>query len=548
MSANPSPSTPTPLHRCGNALVLVTLLLYGAACSQPSDLYVERGLEPLGAVDLTSLDDETRSAIEAQQKAVEVLLADDSVSVRELAEGLGELAVRLGRSGYWEKARLSYANAATLEPEALRWKLGEIMMRGGAAIANNDWVGADSAYQEILQQDPGNLAAYRGLALARRETGDLAGAYDVVRAGLDVAPPEGEEYSASDLRERAALFVHLGDLEFTRGADEEGVAAFASSLQLDNRQAQLLPKIGDALVRLGRLEAALTQFERYLEVAPNDVAVRERYATALVNLGEMDRAVAEFERALELSAKDLGLALRYAAALEYLGRGEEAAAVRSRVRQEASEPEDRSQLALYDGDQKLRQSQPSDAEALFRRALELTPDSAAARLRLSRALGQQGRWDEAAEELQTILDANERNPEAQRALVMVLVLGKRYDRARSQLQAALQQYPRDLELALTQVRLLSTVPDPAVADPPLALAIAQRAYEAHQNESTLEALALALAANGYHDKAVEAQQVLIEGTQQKALAPLDEARLVTYQKKEAWIARVPEEILVDLGI
>jgi superkiller protein 3 len=556
-SKRANPSTLTAGTRPGSRpvpLLLWLLVLTLASCGPKPDPAVERGLVSLGTVELEGLTDADRSAITSQRAAVDGLLADKKSNPATLATALGDLGVLYRTSGRWEAARIAYGNAETLEPENEAWKVGRAMMAGAAAQSGGEWENADAAYREVVEADPDNLAAYRGLARGRRELGDLAGAYDVVNAALALAPSEGDSFSPEELQERVALLVQLGELEFTRGADEEGVAALTRALEIEPSQGALLVKIGDGLARMGRLEGAVGQYERYLELQPDDVSVREKYATALVNLGEGDAALAAFEAALASAPGDVGLAMRYAAALDYLDRADDATAVRERAREQATDAEGQAQLALHDGDAALARGQFSEAEALYRRAKQLTPESVVPSLRLARALGRQKRWDDAVAELDAVLAIAPRHLEARRGQIVFSVLGRRYDQARERLQGALKEYPRDAELALTQVRLLATVPDPEVADGALALAIAQRVYENQQSESTLEALALALAAAGNFEQAAQAQQALIDATQadqqnrHEGIQKLDQARLATYQKGEIWIARVPEEILVDLGI
>ena len=542
-------SRPIPRYRVG--VVLLGALLFVWSCGPATDPAVDRGLVSLGSVELSGLEEEVITAIQQQRQTVDELLADDAVEVAVLAESLADLAVLYGTSGFWDTARICYANAETLQPEEARWDLGEGMMRAAVGVAAGDWVAADEAYREVLEKDGTNLAAFRGLTMTRWETGDLSGAYEVVNAGLAVNPPEGEEFSESENFERSALFVQLGDLEFVRGSDEAGIAAMASSIQMNLDQVHLLPKIADALARLGRFEAAASQFEKYLEVNPEDPTALEKYATVLVNLGQGDKAVEAFERAVAAVPDDVGLEMRYAAALEYLDRGQDATEVKERARDRATEPEMKAQMAVMDGDAKLAEGDLEGAISHYREAKKLAPESFTPQIRLARVLGQLGRYDESAAQLDEVLAVSPRHVEAQRGQIMLLVMGRRYDQAKERLQDALQQYPRDVELALTQVRLLATVPDPAVADGALALAIAHRVYENFKNESTLEALALALAATGDFEQAIEAQKALIEATtveDEDGLAKLDRARLATFEMGEGWIARVPAEILVDLGI
>jgi hypothetical protein len=133
---------------------------------------------------------------------------------------------------------------------------------------------------------------------------------------------------------------------------------------------------------------------------------------------------------------------------------------------------------------------------------------------------------------------------------VALVLSERYGEARVKIQDALRAFPRHLGLALVQVRLLATVPDELVRDGALALEIAHRVYAENKQPAVREALALAAAAGGDFDRAVELQRVLVaeaSGAGDAAQIATRRAILTAFERPAAWTARSPDEILTALA-
>ena len=138
-----------------------------------------------------------------------------------------------------------------------------------------------------------------------------------------------------------------------------------------------------------------------------------------------------------------------------------------------------------------------------------------------------------------------RHGPAHRGRIVALVLGGRWGEARIALQAALKEFPRDAGLALAQVHLLATAPDPSVRDGSLALEIARRvAAERPDDPAVRAALALAHAEAGQLDVALALQSELaVPGA---GASGLTAARLAAFEAGRAWVAESPDEILAAL--
>ncbi|MEW6277343.1 MAG: tetratricopeptide repeat protein [Candidatus Eremiobacterota bacterium] len=60
---------------------------------------------------------------------------------------------------------------------------------------------AVETFEEVRRRDPDYLATYYQLGKARQECGDLAGAGEALRAGLEVAERQGDWHTHAELTE-----------------------------------------------------------------------------------------------------------------------------------------------------------------------------------------------------------------------------------------------------------------------------------------------------------------------------------------------------------
>ena len=313
----------------------------------------------------------------------------------------------------------------------------------------------------------------------------------------------------------------------------------------------MLLKAGNALARRGRFADAVETYDRLVALAPDAApAILERRATALINLGRKAEAVADFRRAVAAAPKDARLRLRFAEALEFLGDHAGAAEQRAAAERLAPGGAGRAQLAADAARRLEAAGDYPGAIDKYREALAAAPESLDAHYGLAAVLGHVGRYDQAAAEFERVIAASPRHLAAHRGQVVALILGGRYGEARVALQEALKLYPREASLALTQVRLLATAPDPRVRDGALAVQIARLVYADSQAPPVRESLALAYAAAGRFPEAADLERDLLaeaEKAGDAALAGRRRARLAAFERGEAWSAGSPEEIVAPLA-
>ena len=179
------------------------------------------------------------------------------------------------------------------------------------------------------------------------------------------------------------------------------------------RAMSLDPKMPEAPLNLGILliekdaGAAVGPLRKAVELLPSQSRPRFLLGTAQERTGDLAGAAESFEGALRLDPRD-------AEALSYLG-------------------------SLY-----LRMKRPGDAEAKFRSALDIQPNSAAAALGLAQSLDAQQKV-EALEGYRTYLNLQPGDSAARARLVHLLVAQENYEGALAELEQAEAGKPASLD-------------------------------------------------------------------------------------------------------
>ncbi|MCH9648928.1 MAG: tetratricopeptide repeat protein [Deltaproteobacteria bacterium] len=420
------------------------------------------------------------------------------------------------------------------------------LVQGAEALDDSNYEAAAAAYSQALERDEENLTALRGLGFSLEKLGDVDGALVQLQKGALVTPPAGPEGGAQR-KEKAEVLRLLAGLLVRQGRDEEAIRRYGASLELADEQPSVLLELANALARQGRFPEALERYDRLLELQPGVAAlVLEKRATVLVNLGRGEEAVRDFERALEAAPGNARVRLRFAEALEFLGDPKAAAQQREIARETIQDGPQKARLALVNARHLAATGEYSSAIAQLREALEQDPSSVEARFQLAAVLGHTGEFEEAIGEFRGLLAAQPRHGEARRGLTTALILGGRYGEARVELQEGMRLFPRDSSLALLQIRLLATSPDPAVRDGGLALEVALRLYAERQDAAVRQALALAHAAAGQHSEAVALQSALVSEARaagRDRAATALQLKLDVFETGRAWTARNGEEVL-----
>ena len=221
---------------------------------------------------------------------------------------------------------------------------------------------------------------------------------------LDAAIRELTRAAAMEPRSAMAHLL-LGQAYLGKGTAElvaQAKAEFQQSKELDSGQALPSFYIAKIDLDLGRISQAERELQQALEKRPG-----EHYLLAL--LGEVRRQQGRIEEAIELTTKAIAtgpeaLPVHYYRALAWWDRKDEIRALED-LQRVLDSPFPTVDAFLAAGAIHLHHNRLAQAEASFRKAVELGPDRAEPRLRLAQVMRRQRRFDLALKELSRVESA-----------------------------------------------------------------------------------------------------------------------------------------------
>ena len=200
-------------------------------------------------------------------------------------------------------------------------------------------------------------------------------------------------------------------------------------------------------------EAALSLFRGVLEHHPGFADVHNKAGLCLAMLGDPEAALEEFDKALAISDTYAEAHLNRAIVLQGLGHFEEARRHLRRADEldhlESEEfPSDVGhQIAIAHaklGDLYLVADHPEEAAKEYQKALAVRTRFLDIRSKYAEALIGMGRWKDAQEQLETILEKNPSFTSARLRLGLALHRQGERDQARKEWERCVQEDPRDM--------------------------------------------------------------------------------------------------------
>jgi protein O-mannosyl-transferase len=187
-----------------------------------------------------------------------------------------------------------------------------------------------------------------------------------------------------------------------------------------------------------------------------------------------------------------------------------------------------------------RQGKYDEAVKYYNKALQIKPKYAAAHDNIARTLVLQGKFDQAAEHFTEVLRLAPGSAEAYYRLGQILVQSGKINKAVVHFEKALQLKPDWVEPMNAMAWCLAVNEKTAVRNPDKAVKLAQRTCELtnYKEPALLDTLAVAYAAAGDFDKAVETAQKALELCQSSGQETVKEqikSRLVLFKNKKPYI-------------
>ena len=464
-------------------------------------------LAPVADADVSGAEPLMQQAIAAARAEIGGLLAqpESEIEPDALASAYGRLGSLFLLLEVEAQADVCLRNAMLLQPAAFRWPYyaGYLAMLAGNLERAIDYLEAARAI------DADYPALYLRLGKVRLDRGDLAEA----RAALE---------KVQDVPELASpAHYYLGQIALLEQRPDDAVGLLEAALVANPDATEVHYPLAQAYRALGDAEQAkahLARFELRSVVIPDPLidelqAANQRSLPAFkraihaVRGGDYATAADEFAAGLETDPDNAAARISYARVLYLTDRGDDAAAELERAL--ASDPDNPLGPFML-GVLHQQQADLAAAEADYLRAIELDPVHSGALFHLANLYFDSGRYAEAAAAYRRVLAADESVAPAR---LLALIAAARAGASEAETVAALEilvdAHPQDMQLRYALSRLLAADDDATRRDPPRALRLAtdlmlQQPIPPHQR-----LLALAQAAIGRFDEAVEGERRLL---------------------------------------
>lgn len=516
------------LHLLSVGAVLFAILVTGCAAQTTTPP------PEIPASQLDEMPGPVRTAIDEARREV-TAATESGESPAALADAWGQLGDVLFVHGFDEPARKAYRQAADLAPAQFSWHY----LLGMVALSAENLTGAAEALDMALELEPDNQAALIRRGRVYLQAGSLEEAEADFRRALALQP------------ESAAALGGLGRVAVAQERFREAVEWIEKALALEPGADSLQHPLGMAYRGLGQLDEA----RRHLELRGNRdpqvddpllarVQSRSRSPQFYLQLGldlaeqgDLEGSLAMMARVLRLEPGNARALLNSGELLARVGRLDDARAVFERL----AEAEPGSGRAhFYIGQVEELVGDPAAAMAAYRKALEIDETHEEARAALARTLLENGETEAAVRQFDILAEA---------AGSAAAELRHRYWQAMAEIRAGRCERARE---AIERARALSNQPIVAVMDAHVRLhatcvpadaarldeivATAGQLYDANPGLESAETLAMAYAASGRFDEAVDLQmQAVFEAVKDGSIAarPDLQENLARYESGEA---------------
>jgi len=316
-----------------------------------------------------------REAIEKDPKHVDahLRLASMLIARGELDEG---------------KKLVDQANELSPDNRTVQFQYGLL------AEQKNDLEAAKAAYQKCIDLDDTSADAYFRLANVLTRMGDDDGSKKAMEQFQYWNDLQNQyEYwltEAKDKPDDADTLAKLGEVMFLRGEKQDALAWLKHSYELNKEQPLANRYLGLLLQDKGAAQQARGFLEKAVELGQDDPQTQHVLAACLMQLQDHEAARKVLTKLVELEPD---------ARENYYNLG---VVSLNLAQTHAGQPEAESDL--------------QDAEARFKKALEIDGDYAAARYALASTYFEEKAWDDAVREYQAILAKDPDNADAKQFL------------------------------------------------------------------------------------------------------------------------------------
>jgi tetratricopeptide (TPR) repeat protein len=485
-------------------------------------------LQPIPEPDLSKLSESAQLQLREQRGLLDEAVAEGSVQGAQLAQIYGDLARHYHAYELVSAAEPAYANAQILAPEAFAWPY----LMGHMYRVEGNLPAAAAEFRKAIALDPQAVTAPRWLAEVLLDADDLEGAEAALNAALALDPE-----AAPTLVTAAKLSALRGDHARTVELLEKVRARMPAATEVNYPLGQAYRQLGDMdaaeryLAQAGGVKASFDDplLDGLDSLIQSAGAAINRGAKAL-SQGRLDVAEREFRKAMELEPDNPSGHLNLGYVLAQ--KGDVAGALRALERAIALDPDDaRANFNL--ASMLVRTGRGEDSLPYFEHALEIDPAYVDAHFNLANNLQRLDRIEEAVQHYARVLELDPGNRSAHLMLGVDLTRLERWPEALAALEAGHAAVPEEPMLANTLARVLATCPDPDLRNPERARTLAEGLLAREPALAHVEALAMALAAQGRFTEAAAEQQRALEAAASAGNPALVESVQLNLSRYEA---------------
>ena len=163
-------------------------------------------------------------------------------------------ALDLTNAGKLDEAEAAYKDLLTKAPSIpeIHYNLAYVY------VAKKDWANAEASYKKALELKPDYSDALTSLARMYQDSGQQEKAMEIMSQGSASSDPKAQ--------------FNLGVMLMNQNKDEEALAAFKKSVELDPANAEAYFFIGTRSLQLGKLPEAVAALEKYISLNPSNAA------------------------------------------------------------------------------------------------------------------------------------------------------------------------------------------------------------------------------------------------------------------------------------
>ncbi len=457
-------------------LAIATIAIaFIASCASPEERvekFAKSGMEYLEQGDLGRANVQFQNALKINEEHVPAL-----IGMAKIAEEKQDLKNMFGL----------LQRIVRLDPNQVE----SLVNLGKLYLIGSDETEALEYADKALALEPGNAGALTLKAAVQLKLGDNTGAVELANRVKEREPSNPEAVTV------------LATERILAGDNEAALAELDAALAIKPEIAVLQLLRIQVLTNLGRTDDVRGAYFDLVELFPEETVYRRVYTNILLNRGDYDGALEQLEAIAELEPENVEAKIDVIRAL-YTNKDNGPAAAEEKLRGYVDAEPNNAELKFAYVDFLQRENKNDEANALLE-ALSGSEESeiaSKAKNEIAEVFLQNGERDKAAEVVNEILEADERNTDALIKRATLRIEAEEYDAAIVDLRTALDNDPDSANAMVVMATAFERQGSISFARAELA-----RAFEASQRDPKISNIYAKFLMR--HDELARAEEVLV---------------------------------------